>query len=344
VKRRLALFLVILLSLSFMLTGCGDSGEDTAGPTPENPIVIRLAHVLAEDHASHITLVNTFKKDVEEKSEGRIKVEVYPNAQLGSDRQAIEAVSLGSLEMAAVGGAVLSGFVEDFMVLDLPFLFPTREAAHKALDGELGAALNEALQTQGIINLGTGEGGFRNITNSVRPIIKPEDLKGIKIRTMENPIHMATFKAYGANPTPMAFGELFTALQQKTVDAQENPISIIYTAKFNEVQKYLTLSGHVYGTVPLIINKDFYEGLPEDLQAIISDAAVHWVEVHRETANEQDTKYVSDLEAAGMEITKLTPEQKQAFIDAAQPVYDDFIKQYGEKGQKLIELARAAAN
>lgn len=340
---------ILMLGVALILSGCGGSGTNktTGGstqseggnePAKAEAITIRVGHVLPESHATHITLVETFKKEVEENSNGRLKVEVYPNAQLGSDRQQIEAVSLGTLEMCVPAGSVLSGFDEKFMVFDLPFLFKTKEAAFKAADSEFGAKMSEGLQAHNLINLGFGENGFRHITNNIRPIKKPEDLKGIKIRTMENPIHMATFKAFGANPTPMAFGELFTALQQKTVDAQENPIAVIYTSKFNEVQKYLTLSGHVYANCPYLINKSFYDELPQDLQKVVADAAKSTVKAQREMLGSQQETFIKELEDSGMIVNELTSEEKDAFIKAAQPAYLEFEKKFGNE---LVEMARS---
>jgi len=325
-KKVLTLILVMVLIAS-MLSGCGSkSSSSEPAKKPDKTFTIRVAHVLNTDHASHITLEQVFKKEVEEKSKGRIKVEIYPNAQLGSDRQTLEAASIGSLEMSAAGGSVLTGFDEDFSVLELPFLFKTKQEASKAFDGEFGKTLNEGLKVKNLMNLGFGQNGYRHITNSSKPITKPEDLKGMKIRTMENPIHIATFKAFGANPTPMAFGELFTALQQKTVDAQENPTNIVYTSKFYEVQKYMSLTGHLYASVVYVMSKSFYDSLPEDLQKIVAEAVTHTVQKQRELTDKQEGEFLEKLKQSGMVINELTPEQKEAFIQAAAPVYDEFRK------------------
>lgn len=340
--KKLLKSIYIIFIMTFILTGCsqneqGNQDNNSNNSSSDKKYTIKVAHVVAETHASHISLQEVFKKEIEEKSGGRITVEIYPNAQLGSDRQAVEAVSMGSTEMTMSAMAVMSGFEDKVTVLDLPFLFKTKEAAYSALDGELGDKINELLLKQNIKNLGYAEGGFRNITNSKRPIVKPEDLEGIKIRTQENPIHIASFKAFGANPTPMAFGELFTALQQKTVDGQENPINLIYASKFQEVQKYLTLTGHVYGTACLFINNDFFNSLPEDLQEIVQKAADDTVAYQRNLCTEQDEKYLIELKKS-MEVYELTPEEKQAFIDKAQVVYDEFIS---KNGSELVDLAKS---
>lgn len=341
-KKLLKSIFIICMVMAVILTGCsqktqGNQDNNSNASNSDKKFTIKVAHVVAETHASHIALTEVFKKEIEEKSGGRITVEIYPNAQLGSDRQAVEAVSMGSTEMTMSAMAVMSGFEEKVTVLDLPFLFKTKEAAYNALDGELGDKINEMLLKQNVKNLGYAEGGFRNITNSKRPIVKPEDLEGIKIRTQENPIHIASFKAFGANPTPMAFGELFTALQQKTVEGQENPINLIYASKFQEVQKYLSVTGHVYGTACLFINNDFFNSLPADLQDIVQKAADNTVDYQRQLCTEQDEEYLEELKKV-MEVYELTPEEKQVFIDKAQVVYDEFIN---KNGSELVDLAKS---
>lgn len=343
-KRKLSLLISLIMIATMILSGCGQKGNtDTTNTTSKTETsnkeeyLIRVAHVLPTEHATHITLEEVFKKEVEEKSGGKIKVELYPNGQLGGDRQTIEALNLGTIEMCVPGGTVLSGFVEDFMVLDLPFLFKTKEDAFEVFDGEVGDTLNAKLEEIGIVNLGYGENGYRHVTNNIKPIMSPTDLSGIKIRTMENPIHMASFKAFGANPTPISFNELFTALQQKTVDAQENPIAIIYTAKLYEVQKYLSLTGHVYTNCPYLISKSFLEGLPNDLQQVVRDAAEKTMVEQRKMTNKQEQELISKLKENGMIINELTPEQKEEFIKAAEPVYEDFI---GDHGSELLDKIR----
>lgn len=303
----------------------------------DDDVVIRISHVLPENHASHQSLLY-FKELVEERSDNRLEVQLYPNGQLGGDRQAIESVSVGTVHMTMPGGPVLSGFEEKFMVLDLPFLFKTREIGYEALDGEFGDELNTLLEKHNIVNFGFAENGFRHITNDLKPIHKPEDLNGIKIRTMENPVHLASFKAFEANPTPMSFSELFTALQQKTVDAQENPIAITYTSKFYEVQKYLTLRGHVFGNAVYLINKPFLESLPEDLREIVEVSIEEAKMYQRELAIEQEQDFIQRLEENGMEINELTLEEKDLFIEAAQPVYEQFESIIGKD---LIEKAKS---
>lgn len=283
-------------------------GLALAGPALAKTYTIKMAYVVPETQSTHIAAAEVFKPYVEEASEGRIKVELYPNGQLGGDRQAIESVQLGTVHMTIPAVAVLSGFEPKFQVFDLPFVFKSKEAAYKALDGELGDRLAALLIPLGMRNLAFAENGFRHVSNNKGPITKPEDLAGFKIRTMENPVHMATFKALGANPTPISFGELYTALQQKVVDAQENPIPLVYTSKFYEVQKYYSLTGHVYAATVVLVNDAFFTSLPEDLQDILVEGAVRYRTYQRELSQKQDEEMIAKLREAGMEVNELTEE------------------------------------
>lgn len=338
-KKLFLVFLSITL-LAVFVVGCGGkTTEDGQKADVKETYTIKLAYVVPETQSTHIAAKDVFKKYVEEKSNGRIEVELYPNGELGGDRQAIEAVQLGTIQMTIPAAAVLSGFEPKFQVFDLPYLFKSKEAAYKALDGELGKKLSDLLIPLGLRNLAYGENGFRNITNNEGPIYSPADLTGVKIRTMENPVHMATFKALGANPTPISFGELYTALQQGTVDAEENPIPLVYTSKFYEVQKYYTLDGHVYAATVVLINNDYFNSLPEDLQQIIIEGAEKYKDEQRKLSSQQDTEMLQALKDKGMQVNELTPEQKQKFIDATLPVYDQFKDVLGED---LINLAKQA--
>ncbi|MBE3093092.1 MAG: DctP family TRAP transporter solute-binding subunit [Chloroflexi bacterium] len=328
-KISVLLAVIVLLILVSSVYGVADQKTYTIG----------LSNVVSEAQSSYIASNEIFKPYVEKESGGRIKVELYPNGQLGGDRESFEAVQVGTREMHIGATAVLSGFLSEVQVFDLPYLFKSKEVAYKALDGELGTIINNKLLDLGLKNLGYMENGYRHISNNKGPITKPSDLKGLKIRTMENPVHMAIFKAFGANPTPMNFGELYTALQQGTVDAQENPIPLVYTSKFYEVQKYYTLDGHVYASASMVINKDFFNNLPEDLQEIIVTGAKKAIDFQRELADKQDEEMLKLLKEKGMVINELTSEQKQGFIDASIVVYDQFKDIIGEN---LIEMAKKA--
>ena len=335
---------LFLLMLVLILAACGrpDSGSSSSDDGGDGETyTIRLAHLVPEEQSSHVAAVD-FKEKLESESDGRLTVELYPNGQLyGSDREAIEAVQLGNIEMTIPAVAAMASFNEKFQVFDLPFLFNNNEAAYKALDGDLGQELMADLESNGLKGLVFGENGFRHVSNNEGPIEKPEDMEGLKMRTLESPLHTDTFNAFGANASPFAFGELYTALQQGTYDAMDCPISLYYTNKFYEVQDYLTLTGHVYAATSLLMNDDFYNDLPEDLQELLMEASEEFRTQQRELAQQQDTEFMDQLEAEGMQINDLTDEQRDAFREAAAPVYE---KYEGQIGADLIDRALEANN
>lgn len=342
-RKKVLLVLVAVLCLSMMVAGCGEgktSGSEAPAADDGKTYTIRAAIMLDTSHPHYIAAETVMKPMIEKGTNGKVKVEIYPNGQLGSDRQTVEACQMGTLEMTLPATSTLSTFDDTFMILDVPYVFTSVEGCRNALDGKLGEAMNASLaEKAGMINLGFGESGFRNLSNNIRPVKSPADLKGMKIRVIENPYHIATFKALGANPTPMAFGELFTGLQQKVVDGQDNGVMITYTNKFYEVQKYYTVTQHLFNANSYIINKEFFESLPAEYQTVIKDAVKAAVKEQRRLIDEKEQEYLAAMKAAGVEVNILTPEEKQAFIDATQSVRDKFVTEFGEKGQKMLELA-----
>jgi tripartite ATP-independent transporter DctP family solute receptor len=289
------------------------------------------------DKSAQYKSLEFFKELVEKNSDGQIEVNLYHSSQLGDDREMMEALQMGVQEMTCPSTAPIAPFVNGFKVFDLPFLFPTHEAADYVLDGPVGQDLLKQLEDVGIVGLAFWENGYRQLTNSVRPVETPEDVKGLKIRTMENPMHLAAWKEMGANPTPMAFGELFSAMQQGVVDGQENPWGTIYLQNFFEVQDYTTNTGHVYSPFVLMISKQFYDKLPSDLQDVVYEAAQKAKDHNRRTNRAMNAEYLEKLKDV-MNVTILTPEQKAAFQEAVQPVYDQF---KDEIGADLVEEVQA---
>jgi len=328
-KAKIVASLLVLVLLLAMMAGCGkssnDSNQQSNGNSSET-INIRVGHVLAPTHPYQLGL-EKFAELVAEKTDGRVQVQAFHSSQLGNERDMVEGLQLGTLEMTLVSTAPLSSFTNKFEVFDLPFIFKDTESARNVVDGSIGQELLDTLQDQGILGLCYFENGFRSVTNNKMPITKPEDLKGLKIRTMESPIHMASFEVMGADPTPMAFGELFTALQQGTIDGQENPLAIVDTSKFYEVQKYLSLTEHFYAPAPLLISKDFFEGLDADLQEAIKEAAIEARDYERGLLDEMNQRLLGELEQRGMKINTV---DKQLFIDAVQPVYQEFESRIGK--------------
>jgi tripartite ATP-independent transporter DctP family solute receptor len=212
--------------------------------------------------------------------------------------------------------------------------------AYKAYNQFLTAELNKILEPHDITILSSAELGFRHITNNRGPITKAADMNGLKLRTMENPLHMTAFKLMGANPTPVAFSELYTALQQGTVDAQENPVNVIASAKLFEVQKYMSLTGHIYSPAMYIISTSFLNDMPEDLRKIIVDVSPEAQQVIHDLLVKQNQEEVDKMVAAGLQVNDLTPEEKKAFRDLCQPIYDDYIKEYGDALIKQVEAIK----
>ncbi len=304
---------------------------------------IKLAHGMppVEDENIH-RAVSVFKKVVEQKTAGKVKVEIYPANQLGKEREQFEGVKLGTIEMCMIADGPIAGFFPEIMVIGIPYLYSNEAVAWRSLDSSFGRNLFEEMRKKtGVRTLGIGENGFRNFTNRVRPIRTPYDLKGLKIRTMENPAHMAMVKALGASPTPIAWGEVYMALQQGVVDGQENPVSVIQVAKFYEVQKYLTLDGHVYSILPILINEKFFSSLSPDVQKIITDSAKIMVTISRGQNVYLVANGVKSLQDKGMEVYAPTEKELQMFRDRSQKPVIEFLETKVDK--KWIDLALKSA-
>lgn len=326
-------FLVLITVLILSACGRPNTDEQTGQKT------IRLAHLVNPTQSTHI-MSEEFKKQIEEESDGRLKVELYPSGSLfPSDREAIEAVQLGNVEMTIPALASVSGFDQDFMILDLPYLFEDTEEAYSVLDGPFGQGLLDGLEDVNIKGLVYGENGFRHITNNLHPVYTPDDIEGQKMRTLESPVHADVFNAFGANASPFAFGEMYSTLQQGTYDAMESPIALMYTSNLYEVQQYMSLTSHVYMPVALLMNNDFYESLEPDLQEIVMDAAEDYREDQRILSQEQNEEYMEEMVEAGLQVNDLTDEEKQAFSEKAEPVYDKYEEMLGS--ELFNELDRA---
>ncbi len=257
-----------------------------------------------------------FKAFVEDKSNGAIKVTTYPASQLGQEREEIEGVQMGTIEMAALSTGPVPGLFPEIMLLDLPYMFPDRQAAYAFLDGPFGDKLRDMMvKKTGVRFLAFGENGFRCFTGN-KPLRKPEDFKGIKFRLMENPMHQAMVKEMGAIPATIPFGELYTALSQGVVDGQENPISLIQSMRFYEVQKHMTLDNHVFNPHILMINDDVYQSLSPELKAIMDEGAKLFADEEREFNQIQSEKGLKMMQEYGLEVYTPTPDDLKAFQKA----------------------------
>lgn len=332
-------FTFLLLITVLILSACGRPNEDEE----TGQKTIRIAYLVNPTQSSHLVLED-FKAQVEEDSGGDLQVELYPSGSLfPSDREAIEAVQLGNVEMTLPALASVSGFHQDFMILDLPYLFEDEEEAYSVLDGPFGQNLLDGLDDVNIKGLAYGENGFRHITNNVQPVHTPKDIEGQKMRTLESPVHTDVFNAFGANASPFAFGEMYSTLQQGTYDAMESPIALLYTSNLYEVQDYMSLTSHVYMPTALLMNNDFYESLSEAHQKIVMDASEMFKDEQRQLEQEQNEEYMQEMLDAGLQVNELTDEEKQAFRDKAQPVFDKYEEMLGtELFEKLDEAIEAA--
>lgn len=292
--------------------------------------LMKLAVVTSEDRSLTKGLVK-FGELVESKTNGSIKVEVYPNGQLGGDREVFESLQFGSIQGTTMSTGPIAQFVPKFNVFDLPFLFPNSEVAYGVLDGKIGTDLLAELESQNVIGLNYWENGFRHLTNGVKEVKTPDDVKGLKIRTLENDLHMDIWSELGANPTPMAFTELFAGLQQGVVDGQENPVGNVTANKFYEVQKYLSKTGHVYNASPFLISKDFWNTLSDEEKKAVQEAADEARDYQRELNQKEDEDGYKFLTENGMTVTDISDEEKEAFLEKVKPVYEKYSASIGEE-------------
>ena len=287
---------------------------------------IKFAHVVNEKDAFHVA-AEKFKELVEKRSQGALTVTIFPNAKLGDERTLLERMKMGIVDAGIITNGPIINFVPSFGVIDLPFLFRDPKHAYKVLDGSIGQKLMADLESQGWKGLAFGERGFRNLTNSKRTVNKPDDVKGLKIRVMQNPVYVDSFKALGANAVPMAWTEVLTALQQGTVDGQENPLNVIMAFKLYESQKYLSITRHAYAPAPIIMSMSTWKKLTPAQQEMVRKAAQEAAEHERAWDNKMEADWLKELKAKGMIVA--TPDLKP-FQKAVQPVYDQYTAKYGK--------------
>ena len=289
-------------------------------------------------NSSYGVAIDTFAKEVEKRTNGRYKVQNFYAGALGAERESIEGVQLGTLDLTLTSTGPVPNFVPEIAILDIPFLFRDYQHARSVLDGPIGAEMLVKFEPKGIHALAWGENGFRHMTNNKRPVNAPDDLKGLKMRTMENPIHIQAYKQFGILPTPMAFTEVFTALQQGTVDGQENPLSVITAAKLDQVQKYMTLTGHVYSPAVILMNKGKWDALSAADKQAFNEAAKEAVKANRARIDDDEKRAVGDLRAKGMNVVDNVDKAK--FQSSLAPVYADFAKRFGQDNIDKIKNAK----
>jgi tripartite ATP-independent transporter DctP family solute receptor len=313
----------------------------TAGAQDVQERVIKFGHLNNPDHPVSLG-VKRFAELLAAKSGGKLKVQEYPSNQLGNELQQQSALQGGVQEMTAPATTSLAGIVKEFGLIDFPFSVASYAQADALLDGPLGQALIAKLPEKGLVALGYWDLGFRNVTNSKRAIARPEDLDGLKIRVIPNPVFLETFKAFHANPVPMPFAELYGALEAKAVDGQENPFSVILSNKFFEVQKHVSATNHVYAANIVLVSKRFWDRLSPTEQRLMHEAANEARGYQRQVSRAAAQKAVDELKAKGMLFNEVAPAEQASMRAIAKPVTDKFAATYDPAIVKLYndELAR----
>jgi len=326
-KRVMIKTLVAAAALAaFGMAGAQDIKERTIKFATQNP----KGHPI-------VVGMEKFAEVVKAKSGGKIKVNLFPGGVLGGDAPNVSALQGGTLEMVSMNSGILASQVKEFAIYDFPFQFADAKEADFVVDGPFGKMMHDKLQEKGMVGLGYFELGFRNMTNSKRPITKVEDFAGLKIRVIPNPINLDWVKALDANPTPMAFPEVYGALESKALDGQENPLNVILANKFSEVQKHLALTNHVYNPQSIIISKKFWDTLSAAEKKIVSDATAEAVKVQRQTSRDAAGSTLDQLKKAGMQVTELPPAEIAKLRDKMRPVIAKYSVSVGQETVKAMQ-------
>ncbi len=297
---------------------------------------IRFGHLNNTDHPTS-TGVKKFAELVAAKSGGKLTVKEFPSSQLGNELQQQSALQGGVQEMLVASTMSLAGIVKEFGLFDLPFLFSNAKQADAMVDGPMGKMLSGKLAEKGVVVLGFFDLGFRNVTNSKRPITKAEDLDGLKRRVIPNPVFLETFKTFKANPLPLPFAELYPALENKTVDGQENPYAVILSSKFYEVNKFVSGTNHVYATNPIQISKRFWDKLSPPEQKLLQDAAIEAENFQRVASREVSIKALTELKAKGMVHNDIAPAEVAHAHTWSKPVHDKFASRLRTGGSRTVQ-------
>lgn len=333
-KKILTILLIVAIAISSIVAS-GNSEESTS--ESNNVQVYKLGYGGSVTNERHLT-AQKFAQWVNEESEGKIQIDLYPTEMLGTDSEMVEMCSMGNLDMTINAAGVIAQYEPKIAVFELPFLFPNYESVDRVLDSELGMNILDSLPSKGLRCLAYWENGFRQITNSKLAITTPEDLKGLKIRTPENKMTLDIFKALGASPSPLAFSELYLALSQGSFDGQENPIANIYASKFDECQEYLSITNHKYESLPFIVSEKVWNNMPADTQVIIAEGAKKFAQVHRDSVRANVSQQIASLEEKGM---KVNYPNLEPFKEATASVYLKYSKEFGED---LITQVKMLAN
>ena len=303
---------------------------------------IKISYVTAKESPFDLG-VTRFAELVSQKTAGKFKVRGYADGQLGAELQSISGAQGGVLEMTLVSTAAVGATVKEFGLFDLPFLFSDEKEAYAVLDGPVGKQLLDKLPDKGLTGLCYWEVGFRHTSNSKRPITKLEDFSGLKIRTIQNPVFVDVFNTLGANATPMAFTEVYTALDTKAIDGQETPYNVIYTSKFYEVQKYLSATKHIYGAAVVLVGKKFWDLLSVDEKKILQDSCADARDYERKVSTDANVNLIAELKKKGMLLNEISPVEQAKMRDKTKPVVEKYTKLLGEDlvKQAYAEIEKA---
>ncbi|MDY4609605.1 MAG: DctP family TRAP transporter solute-binding subunit [Sphaerochaetaceae bacterium] len=327
-KRNLWLCCIIALMCGTFAMSCSKEASKTETSASE-PRTVIAAHT-GNERTTYQVGMEAFKREVERLSEGRFKVDIYPST-LGGDKELMESLQIGTVDFAEVNTSVLASIVPELGIFDLPYLFISREHAYEVFDGEVGdTLLGKVRDKAGITPIAYWENGFRCFTNNVRPITKPEDLKALKMRSMQSNIHLTAYRLWGADPTPMSISEMVTAMQQGVIQGHDNNIDTVVANSMWEYQKYFTESWHFYGSKVLAFSNQFWNSLSDEDKVVFTQAVETARDVERAECASRYGVSLETLSKNGMQITHKDEVLTEAFVESVQPVWDSYVKQYGD--------------
>jgi len=333
-KRFMAIVLVLIMVLSMTACGQKESEKTPEAKAPADQVtVIKLGMTINEQDSFYVC-ASKFSELIKERTNGAYDIQLFPNSALGDERTMLESMQMGTLDSGIITSGPFVNFVPEFGTLDLPFLFPNNEAAYKVLDGDIGKEILSKLENHDLKGLAFAERGFRNLTNSARPVKTAADVKDLKIRVMENEVYIASFKALGVNAVPMAWTEALTALQQGTIQGQENPINVIHAYKMWDSQKYVTMTRHAYASAVITFSLEKFNKLPADVQEIFIKSAQEAAEYERQWVADNEASQIADLKKNGMDV--IEDPDLDSFKSAVQSVYDKY-PQYSDYLKRISE-------
>ena len=340
VKKSLVFILCLVVAISLVMVGCGGKKEEPK-KAEQKKISIKMSVTTPSESSPWNIGAKKWAELVKERTNGRVEITTFPNEQLssGNQQKGIEQVAAGVTGASLHSTIIYSVIEPKLAVVSMPWIMPNNAAVDKAMKGAPGEKVKDLIRAKGIEPLAFGENGFRHWTNSKRPLATPDDMKGLKIRVPGMKMYISLFKAMGADPTSMSFSEVFTALQQGTVDGQENPISVIYTTKLNEVQKYMTICNYSYDPIVLGVNKKLWDSIDKDTQAIMKKAAEEAMALNIKLTREDEAKQLDEMKKKGLQVNVLTPEQIKVFQASVTSVYKE---QESVIGKDLLDLFVAA--